>query len=62
MYTKGIRVATGRVHARPVMDPILELVREGRLHPELVTGETAGWDDASEAFSEHSSKLVISRG
>ena len=61
MYTKGIRVATGRVHARTVMEPILELVRSGRLRPELVTGETAAWDDAAEAVANHRSKLVISR-
>jgi alcohol dehydrogenase len=61
MYTKGIRVATGRVHARPAMEPILGLVREGRLRPELVTGETADWDDAADAVAGHRSKLVISR-
>jgi threonine dehydrogenase-like Zn-dependent dehydrogenase len=61
MYTKGIRVATGRVHARPLMEEILELVRDGRLRPELVTGETASWEDAPEAVAGHNSKLVISR-
>jgi hypothetical protein len=61
MYTKGVRVVTGRVHARPAMEPILELVRGGRLRPELVTGETATWDDAAEAVAGHDSKLVISR-
>jgi threonine dehydrogenase-like Zn-dependent dehydrogenase len=61
MYTKGIRVATGRVHARPAMEPILGLVRGSRLRPELVTGETASWDDAAEAVAGHRSKLVVSR-
>ena len=61
MYTKGLRVVTGRVHARPAMEPILELVREGRLRPELVTGETASWDDAAEAVAGHDSKLVVCR-
>jgi threonine dehydrogenase-like Zn-dependent dehydrogenase len=61
MYTKGIRFHTGRVHARSVMEPILELVRSGAFKPELVTGETATWDDAAEAFGGHRSKLVISR-
>jgi threonine dehydrogenase-like Zn-dependent dehydrogenase len=61
MYSKGIRFHTGRVHARPVMEPILELVRSGAFKPELVTGETAGWDDAADAFANHESKLVISR-
>jgi threonine dehydrogenase-like Zn-dependent dehydrogenase len=61
MYTKGIRFHTGRVHARPAMEPIMELVRDGRFKPELVTGETAGWDDAPEAVAGHRSKLVVSR-
>jgi threonine dehydrogenase-like Zn-dependent dehydrogenase len=61
MYTKGIRFHTGRVHARPAMPSILELVREGRFRPELVTGETASWGDAAEAVANHRSKLVITR-
>ena len=61
MYTKGIRFHTGRVHARPAIEPILELVRSGAFEPELVTRETATWDDAAEAVAGHGGKLVISR-
>jgi threonine dehydrogenase-like Zn-dependent dehydrogenase len=61
MYTKGIRFHTGRVHARPTMEPLLDLVRAGRFKPELVTGETADWEDAPEAVAGHRSKLVINR-
>ncbi|MGZ5312206.1 MAG: zinc-dependent alcohol dehydrogenase [Solirubrobacterales bacterium] len=61
MYTKGIRFHTGRVHARPAMEPVLELVREGRFAPERITAETASWDDAAEAVAGHRGKLVISR-
>jgi alcohol dehydrogenase len=61
MYTKGIRFHTGRPHARPTMPRILELVREGSFQPELVTSETASWDDAPEAVAGHGAKLVISR-
>ncbi len=61
MYTKGIRFTTGRVHARPTMEPILKLVRDGKFRPELVTAQTADWEDAPEAVAEHSAKLVISR-
>jgi threonine dehydrogenase-like Zn-dependent dehydrogenase len=61
MYTKGIHVSTGRVHARPAMEPLLELVREGRLAPERITAERADWDDAAEAVAGHAGKLVISR-
>lgn len=61
MYMGGIRFNTGRAHARAAMEPVLELVRTGRLRPELVTGETASWDDAAEAVAAHRAKLVISR-
>jgi alcohol dehydrogenase len=61
MYTKGIRFHTGRAHARPAMEPVLDLVRAGTFKPELVTGETATWDDAPEAVAAHRSKLVVSR-
>jgi threonine dehydrogenase-like Zn-dependent dehydrogenase len=61
MYTKGIRFHTGRVHARPAIEPLLELVREGKFRPEEATGETAEWDEAPEALAGHRSKLVISR-
>jgi alcohol dehydrogenase len=61
MYTKGIRVATGRVHSRPAMERIMPLIAEGKLRPERITGETADWDDAAEAVAGHRSKLVVSR-
>jgi alcohol dehydrogenase len=61
MYTKGIRFQTGRVHARPAMEPLLDLVRAGKFKPELVTGETAHWEDAPDAVAGHRAKLVISR-
>jgi alcohol dehydrogenase len=61
MFSKGIRFHTGRVQARPAMEPVLELVRSGKFKPELATGETAQWEDAAEALANHRSKLVISR-
>jgi threonine dehydrogenase-like Zn-dependent dehydrogenase len=61
MYTKGIRFETGRAHARPAMEPILDLVRAGSFEPEHVTRETATWDDAAEAVAGHGGKLVITR-
>ena len=61
MFTEGIRFHTGRAHARPAMEPLLELIRSGAFRPELVTAETAGWDDAPDAIAGHRSKLVITR-
>lgn len=61
MYTRGIRLHTGRCHARSSIEPILELVRDGSFKPELVTHESAGWDEAAEAVAAHDGKLVITR-
>jgi alcohol dehydrogenase len=61
MYTRNLTFLTGRPHARPAMPAILELVRDGRFRPELVTAETATWDDAAEAVAGHDAKLVITR-
>ena len=61
MYTKNTRFDTGRCHARPAMEPLLDLVRSGKFAPEQVTAETASWDDAAEAVAGHRGKLVISR-
>lgn len=61
MYTKGITFQTGRVHARPAMEPVLDLIREGKFDPAPVTGQTVSWDDAAEALSELAVKTVVTR-
>ncbi len=61
MYTKGIRFQTGRVHARDVMPAALKLVEERKILPELITAETADWNDSVEALVSHKAKLVITR-
>jgi threonine dehydrogenase-like Zn-dependent dehydrogenase len=61
MYTKNITFVTGRVHAREAMPEVLELIADGRLDPEPVTGRHVAWDDATEALAEHREKLVIER-
>ncbi|MFI5122977.1 MAG: alcohol dehydrogenase catalytic domain-containing protein [Vicinamibacteria bacterium] len=61
MYTRGVRFHTGRCHARPAIEPILKLIRSGAFRPDLVTRETATWDEAAEAVAGHDGKLVISR-
>jgi threonine dehydrogenase-like Zn-dependent dehydrogenase len=61
MYTSGIELRTGRVHARAALPSVLGLVAEGRLHPERVTSRTAGWEDAPEEVLEPQTKLILSR-
>ena len=61
MYTKNITFVTGRVHAREAMPEVLELIADGRLDPEPVTGRHVAWDDAADALAEYREKLVIER-
>jgi threonine dehydrogenase-like Zn-dependent dehydrogenase len=61
MYTNGITFKTGMAHARRDLPGVLDLVASGRLHPELVTGVVADWDDAVDALVELSDKTVVKR-
>ena len=61
MYTSGVHFHTGRAQARPHIPAILELVAEGRLHPDLVTSNVVAWDDAAEAVQVRERKLIIER-
>jgi threonine dehydrogenase-like Zn-dependent dehydrogenase len=62
MYTSGVTFHIGRAQARPTIPAILELVLEGRLHPERVTSRVVDWEEAPEAVREPERKLVIERG
>ena len=61
MYTRGITFRTGRVNARAVLPRVLELVVDGRLHPELVTAATVPWADADTALADLDAKTVVVR-
>ena len=61
MYTAGVRFVTGRVAARPVIPPILDLVASGDVRPDKVTSNVAAWDEAPEAVLDEETKLVIER-
>jgi threonine dehydrogenase-like Zn-dependent dehydrogenase len=61
MYTRGIVFRTGRVNARAAIPSVLELVADGRLHPELVTSAVVAWDDAAETLAHLEAKTVVTR-
>lgn len=61
MYTKGITFVTGRVNARALMPAALELVTSGWFDPAPMVTQTATWDDAAEAWAQHSNRLVLVR-
>ncbi len=46
---------------RAVLPKVLELVRAGRLQPELVTTQVATWEDAPEAFCSPTAKVMVAR-
>lgn len=61
MYSQGLTLRNGVTNARPAIPAILELVRTGRLKPGLITTTRASWQDAAQAFTENSTKVVVTR-
>lgn len=59
MYTSGVTLVSSRVMARPAMDPILALVRAGRVDPARVTTHVVPRDVAVDALLEMPPKLVM---
>lgn len=61
MYTRGVTFRTGRVNARAVIPAVVDLILEGRIHPEMITAATVAWDDAAEALANLEAKTVVIR-
>jgi alcohol dehydrogenase len=53
MYVRNVTLHLGRAHARALIPQVLELMRDGRLRPELVTTTVAPLDDAPRVLREH---------
>jgi threonine dehydrogenase-like Zn-dependent dehydrogenase len=61
LYTLGIELHFGRAHSAELMPEVLELVAEGRLHPELVTTNVVSWSEAAAHYAEPAIKLLVER-
>ncbi|MUL67165.1 dehydrogenase [Mycobacterium sp. CBMA 234] len=61
MYSRCCTLHTGRAHVRPAIPTVLKLVADGRFDPSLVTTTRADWDDAVDALTEPTMKVVLSR-
>lgn len=61
MYTRGVRLVTGRVNARAVMPKALDLIVDGAFQPAAVTDAVVAWSDAADALVAEPRKLVIHR-
>ncbi|HEY3829753.1 MAG TPA: alcohol dehydrogenase catalytic domain-containing protein [Solirubrobacteraceae bacterium] len=53
MYGRNATLHLGRTHVRALMPEVLELIAQGRLHPETLTTSLAPLDDAPSALREH---------
>jgi alcohol dehydrogenase len=53
MYVRNATLHIGRTHARDLIPKVLQLMLDGRLHPETVTTTVASLDDAPTALREH---------
>ena len=60
MYSRCCTFHTGRAHARPAIDHVLQLVEAG-FDPSIVTSAVVAWDDAVDALCDPPMKLVVSR-
>lgn len=61
MYLKSATLHVGLANARAELPALLELLRQGKLDPTIVTSLVAPWDDAPRALLERSTKVVLRR-
>ncbi len=59
MYVRNVAVHVGRAHVRPLMPEVLEMMADGRLHPEVVITNRGSLDDAPAALREHCASSAI---
>ncbi len=59
MYNTGVTFVTGKVHARPTIPAVLELLLSRRFDPGPVTTATAARDEAPEALTGRYIKLLL---
>jgi alcohol dehydrogenase len=53
MYVRNVTLHIGRTHTRQLIPEVLDLMLDGRLHPESVITSVASLDDAPLALREH---------
>ena len=58
-YVRNVTLHIGRSHARTSIPQVLELMTKAKLRPELVTTNTASFDEAAEALRQHCGDSAI---
>jgi hypothetical protein len=60
MYSRCCMSHTGRVHARPAIPLVLDLVTKG-FDPSLVTSAVVPWSDAADALADPAMNTIVDR-
>jgi len=61
MYANDSKLHTGVAHARASLPDVLQLIASKKFQPEKITTLLASWGDATEAYLERTTKVVIHR-
>lgn len=61
MFLRNATLITGQPHARANMEPVLELMRAGKLSSTSIPTEVMPWDSADKAFGFGEVKRIFSR-
>jgi alcohol dehydrogenase len=61
MYMRDVTLSVGLCGVRPHMPRVLELIKEGRCDPMIVTPTTFAWEDAPDALVSATAKTVLVR-
>jgi threonine dehydrogenase-like Zn-dependent dehydrogenase len=61
MYTRGVKLVTGRVNARAVIPEVIELIDQTSLDLAPTVDRVVGWDDAAAVWPTMTGKTVFTR-
>jgi threonine dehydrogenase-like Zn-dependent dehydrogenase len=61
MYANDATLRIGVSNVRPILPELLEFIASTGFPAEQVTTVTADWDDAPQAYTAHTTKLVLHR-
>lgn len=61
MFQRNATLVTGQPHARANMDPVLQLMAEGKFSSTSIPVEVLGWDGAERAFGFGETKRIFVR-
>ena len=61
MFLRNATLVTGQPHARANMDPVLQLMREGKISSTSIPVEILPWEDAPEKFGAGEIKRIFVR-